>query len=144
MKFKKKKQKETSEISTASLPDIVFMLLFFFMVSTVMRTNDMPSSITIPTAVNPDKIKVENDLRIFLTGQSPIVNIEGQNLAMNGAEDYLKEKTLHLSDYEKSQLDILLYIDENTKMKQIHELKVALRKNKLFKINYMGVPQVQS
>jgi biopolymer transport protein ExbD len=36
-KFRKKGGKEVPPISTASLPDIVFMLLFFFMVSTTMR-----------------------------------------------------------------------------------------------------------
>ncbi|MFM8960001.1 MAG: ExbD/TolR family protein, partial [Bacteroidota bacterium] len=37
----KKKEKPTPAISTASLPDIVFMLLFFFMVTTVMRETDL-------------------------------------------------------------------------------------------------------
>ena len=36
-KFKRKKGKGGQKINTASLPDIVFMLLFFFMVSTTMR-----------------------------------------------------------------------------------------------------------
>ena len=40
-RFKKKKQDGVPAISTASLPDIVFMLLFFFMVSTVMKDNDL-------------------------------------------------------------------------------------------------------
>ena len=32
-----RKNKQNNEISTASLPDIIFMLLIFFMVTTVMR-----------------------------------------------------------------------------------------------------------
>ena len=36
-KFRKGGKKSMAAISTASLPDIVFMLLFFFMVTTVMR-----------------------------------------------------------------------------------------------------------
>ena len=40
-KFKKKKGGDLPAISTASLPDIVFMLLFFFMVATVMRQNTL-------------------------------------------------------------------------------------------------------
>ncbi|NJL15772.1 MAG: biopolymer transporter ExbD, partial [Microscillaceae bacterium] len=36
-----KKEKPQPGISTASLPDIVFMLLFFFMVSTVLRETDL-------------------------------------------------------------------------------------------------------
>ena len=40
-KFKKKKSGELPEISTASLPDIVFMLLFFFMTATTMKDSDL-------------------------------------------------------------------------------------------------------
>ena len=40
-KFKKKTDGGIPAISTASLPDIVFMLLFFFMVATVMRENSL-------------------------------------------------------------------------------------------------------
>jgi len=40
-KFNKKKGGALPAISTASLPDIVFMLLFFFMVATVMRQNTL-------------------------------------------------------------------------------------------------------
>ena len=53
-KFKKKKDGGLPAISTASLPDIVFMLLFFFMVATVMRDNTLMVTNTLPAA---DQIK---------------------------------------------------------------------------------------
>ena len=53
-KFKKKKDGDLPAISTASLPDIVFMLLFFFMVATVMRDNTLMVTNTLPAA---DQIK---------------------------------------------------------------------------------------
>ncbi len=37
MQIRKKGKKEVPPVSTASLPDIVFMLLFFFMVTTVIE-----------------------------------------------------------------------------------------------------------
>ena len=43
-KFRKNNKGETPKISTASLPDIVFMLLFFFMVATVLRDNSFNDS----------------------------------------------------------------------------------------------------
>ena len=47
-KFKKKGSGELPKISTASLPDIVFMLLFFFMVATVLRDNTLMIQNTLP------------------------------------------------------------------------------------------------
>ena len=47
-KFKKKKSGSLPAISTASLPDIVFMLLFFFMTATTMKDSDLKIENTLP------------------------------------------------------------------------------------------------
>ena len=49
-KFKKKKSGDLPAISTASLPDIVFMLLFFFMVATTMRDTTLMVKNELPFA----------------------------------------------------------------------------------------------
>ena len=49
-RFKKKKGTGTPAMSTASLPDIVFMLLFFFMVTTVMRETTLIVDNKLPKA----------------------------------------------------------------------------------------------
>ena len=55
-KFRKKGKKTMQAISTASLPDIVFMLLFFFMVTTVMRETTLFVTITTPKATEIKKL----------------------------------------------------------------------------------------
>jgi biopolymer transport protein ExbD len=50
-----KKKKEMPAVNTASLPDIVFMLLFFFMVTTVMRETDL--KIENPSLPNASEVK---------------------------------------------------------------------------------------
>ena len=56
-KFKKDGGKGMPAISTASLPDIVFMLLFFFMVTTVMRETTLFVSIQTPKATEIKKLE---------------------------------------------------------------------------------------
>ncbi|WP_304039216.1 ExbD/TolR family protein, partial [Mesonia mobilis] len=56
-KFKKKKSGELPAISTASLPDIVFMLLFFFMVTTVMRETTLKIEVKPPSATEVKKME---------------------------------------------------------------------------------------
>ena len=56
-KFKKDDGKGTPAISTASLPDIVFMLLFFFMVSTTMREVTLMVRMTLPQATELSKLE---------------------------------------------------------------------------------------
>lgn len=56
-KFIAKGKKPTPAISTASLPDIIFMLLFFFMVVTVMREDDPKVNVSKPNATETEKLE---------------------------------------------------------------------------------------
>ncbi|MEL6925714.1 MAG: biopolymer transporter ExbD, partial [Bacteroidota bacterium] len=56
-KFKQKAGKGTPKVSTASLPDIVFMLLFFFMVVTVMRDAELMVQVVVPEATELQKLE---------------------------------------------------------------------------------------
>ena len=56
-KFKKKKGGDLPAVNTASLPDIVFMLLFFFMVATVMRENTLKIENKLPNADQVEKLE---------------------------------------------------------------------------------------
>ena len=49
-KFRKDGDKDSPAINTASLPDIIFMLLFFFMVVTVLRESELKVQVLVPTA----------------------------------------------------------------------------------------------
>jgi len=56
-KFKSPKEKEVPVISTASLPDIVLMLLFFFMVTAVMRETNLLVKQHLPSATQLTKLQ---------------------------------------------------------------------------------------
>ncbi|UCG29019.1 MAG: biopolymer transporter ExbD, partial [Bacteroidales bacterium] len=56
-KFSRKGKKMVGAINTASLPDIVFMLLFFFMTTTVMREVDLNISVRVPDATEAEKLE---------------------------------------------------------------------------------------
>jgi len=69
-KFRKKK-KGMPAISTASLPDIVFMLLFFFMVTTVMRETDLKvESPALPSATEVKKLEHKSLVSTIYVGKS--------------------------------------------------------------------------
>jgi len=65
-KFKKKKGGELPAISTASLPDIVFMLLFFFMVATVMRDSTLMVVNKLPAADQVEKLDKKRPCDVYL------------------------------------------------------------------------------
>ena len=69
-KFNKKKSGDLPAISTASLPDIVFMLLFFFMVATVMRDSTLMVQNTLPAADQIQKLD-KKDRVIYIYAGKP-------------------------------------------------------------------------
>ena len=82
-KFKKKK-KGMPGISTASLPDIVFMLLFFFMVSTTMRETDLLiKKPVLPQATEVKKLEMKSLVSTIYVGKSKDARIGGDKIQVN-------------------------------------------------------------
>ena len=82
-KFKKKK-KGLPAISTASLPDIVFMLLFFFMVTTTMRETDLVIiKPVLPTASEVKKLEHKSLVSTIYVGKSKDSRISGDKIQVN-------------------------------------------------------------
>lgn len=82
-KFKKKK-KGLPAISTASLPDIVFMLLFFFMVSTTMRETDLLiKKPNLPMASEVKKLEMKSLVSTIYVGKSKDARISGDKIQVN-------------------------------------------------------------
>ena len=68
-KFKKKQGNVTPGISTASLPDIVFMLLFFFMVVTKMRDTELMVKVNTPQASELTKLEKKTLVNFIFVGR---------------------------------------------------------------------------
>jgi biopolymer transport protein ExbD len=76
-KFRKKK-KSMPAVNTASLPDIVFMLLFFFMVTTTMRETDLRiENPRLPTATEIKKLEHKSLVSTIYVGKSKDPNRDG-------------------------------------------------------------------
>ena len=93
-KFKKKTDGGIPAISTASLPDIVFMLLFFFMVATVMRENSLKIKNALPVANQVEKLDKKNPVSYIYMGKPSdgYENLE-QNQEFNS--------TINLQNFQK-------------------------------------------
>ena len=68
-RFKEKTGKGMPKISTASLPDIVFILLCFFMVSTTMREVTLIVKVRLPEATEVQKLEKKSLVSFIYVGQ---------------------------------------------------------------------------
>ena len=146
-KFRKDDGKELPPISTASLPDIVFMLLFFFMVSTTMREVTVNVKQSLPQATELSKLEkkslvsyiyVGEPKRQFQTlfGKAPRIQLNDQWANVSDIQDYVIAEREAREEAEQKFMITSLKIDENTKMGIVANIKIELRKAAALHINY--------
>ena len=146
-KFRKKKGGDLPAISTASLPDIVFMLLFFFMVATVMRQNTLMIQNDLPYADQVEKLD-KKDRVMYIYAGKPSDRYKSQ--FGNQAKIQLNDKFASVKDirsfvYEERDkrreelrdvLTTALKVDKETNMGLVGDIKEELREVNALKINY--------
>jgi biopolymer transport protein ExbD len=146
-KFKKKSGGGTPAISTASLPDIVFMLLFFFMVTTVMRETSLKVIVMTPKATEIAKLEKKNLVSYVYIGKpikplQPVFGTEPR-IQLNDAfatvaqiPDFIEEERRRVDEKEIPLMTTSLKVDKETKMGIVTDVKQELRKINALKINY--------
>lgn len=146
-KFTKKKSSELPAISTASLPDIVFMLLFFFMVATVMRQNTLKVQNVLPYADQVEKLD-KKDLVMYIYAGKPSARYQqsfGKEARIQLNDNFADVSEIQQFIYAERQskreelipfLTTALKVDKETNMGLVGDIKLELRKADALKINY--------
>ena len=143
-KFKKKTQVK-QEIPTSSMPDVVFMLLFFFMVTTEMRETTIEVKQQIPRATQLKKLMKKGlvaNLYIGMPNKTAQYGIEPKIQADDVFIDtkdivrWVNEKKSELEEYEREQITIALKVDKEAKRGLISDVETELRKANARKLLY--------
>ncbi|MAX05537.1 MAG: biopolymer transporter ExbD [Flavobacteriales bacterium] len=146
-KFRKNGKKGMPAISTASLPDIVFMLLFFFMVTTVMRETTLFVSIITPKATEIKKLQKKSLVSYIYIGP-PIKRMQSSygtaaRIQLNDAfasvdeiQEFIASEQEARDEKEIPYMTTSIKADETVKMGIITDVKQELRKANSLKINY--------
>lgn len=146
-KFKKSGGKDLPPISTASLPDIVFMLLFFFMVSTTMREVTYKVKITVPEATELSKLEKKSLVSYIYVGEplkqyqktfgvASRIQLNDQFASVGDVQDFVIAEREARAEEERPLMITSLKVDENTKMGIVNDIKQELRKSAALHINY--------
>lgn len=146
-KFKKKKSGELPAVNTASLPDIVFMLLFFFMVATVMRQNTLMIENKLPFADQVEKLD-RKELVMYIYAGKPSPRYQqkfGSEARIQLNDKFADVKDIQNFIYAEREtkreelipyLTTALKVDVETNMGLVSDIKQELRKAEALKINY--------
>lgn len=143
-KFKPGKKKEQPGVSTASLPDIVFMLLFFFMVTTVMREVDLLVQVDKPQATEVEKLEKKSLVDYIYIGRptnkelgdQPRIQLDDAFATVDQLRIW-KEKCLdNRPPGDRNKVTTSFKVDKEVEMGIVTDCKQELREGNYLKINY--------
>ncbi len=145
-KFKNKKSAQLPEISTASLPDIVFMLLFFFMVATVMRDDTLLVKNELPFANQVEKLDNKSLIMNIYAGKPSSryknigtearIQLNDKFSDVNDIKAFILAERASKREQLRAFLITSLRVDKDTNMGLVGDIKKELRKVQALKINY--------
>lgn len=152
-KFEKKRGKASPEVSTASLPDIIFMLLFFFMMVTVMRDAELKVDVNTPEATELTKLEKKSLVNYIFIGKpkqsfqatygtKPRMQLGDKFATVDEIPLFLEKHRAKLPENQRQGVTSSLKIDGSVTMGIVADVKTALRKANQLKINYSAGKRV--
>lgn len=151
-KFKKKTNTSES-IPTSALPDIIFMLLFFFMVTTVLRESDMLVEQKLPQMTQLQKLEKKTLISYLYVGRPKNTALYGTepriqaNDVLIGTKDILlwvNQEKDKLSEAERDQITISMKADREVKMGPISDIQFELREADARKLMYASTGRIEN
>ncbi|MCR4848776.1 MAG: biopolymer transporter ExbD [Bacteroidales bacterium] len=143
-KFKKGGKKEVPQVSTSSLPDIVYMLIFFFMITTSMRDVELKVKTALPKATEIAKLEKKALVSsIYIgpprdpkLGTESRIQLNDQFARPEDIADWVLQEREARSEADRPFLTTALKVHRETRMGIVTDVKQELRKVGAFRINY--------
>ena len=145
MGFKKKESREMPEMNTSSLPDLIFTILFFFLIVTTMREVTLKVKFTIPSGTELEKMEKKSAVSFIYVGP-PTDQLRAQlgsgtRIQLNDRFAEPREVMDFVAQERQGMMNqaeqvISIKADQKTKMGIITEIKEVLRKSWALRINY--------
>lgn len=145
--FRKNNRLEMPEMNTSSLPDLIFSILFFFMIVTSMREVTLKVKFKVPEGTELTKLEKKtcvsylyigqptDNLRPYM-GSATRIQINDKYAEVPDIVEFINAERTKLSPEDAPKLTVSIMADRNTSMGMIADVKHALRKSYALKINY--------
>ena len=146
-KFNKKKDGDLPAVSTASLPDIVFILLFFFMTVTTMKDSSLMVENTLPNASETKKLEKKDRVIYIYVGKptsqyqkvfgtEPKIQLNDKFASISEVGPFILQERAKKAQELQNVLTTAMKVDKEANMGLISDIKQELRKVNALKVNY--------
>ena len=146
--IRKKEKKEVGQISTSSLPDIVFMILFFFMITVSMRDVTALVDINLPTATEIQKLENKSLVSYIYVGppkerakygDAPRIQLNDSFSTVTQIGEFIAAERDKLVEMLRPEMTVSLRVNDDTRMGVVTDIKQALRRANALRISYAAV-----
>ena len=146
-KFNKSGKRGMPELNTSSLPDLIFSLLFFFMMITTMREVTLKVQFRAPQGTELEKLEKKSLVTFIYIGK-PTAQFQKQmgsetRIELNdkfedvsAVQDYIYQERENMKEEDQPFMTVSLKVDKETKMGIVTDVKQALRQAYALNINY--------
>lgn len=135
------------QLNTSSLPDLIFTLLFFFMIVTTMREVSLKVEFKAPVGTELEKLEKKSLVTFIYVGKPNAtfvkkmgtetrIQLNDSFAEVSEIQDFITQERLSMREEDQPFMTISLKIDHNTKMGVVTDIKQALRQAYALKINY--------
>ena len=143
--FKKKESREMPEMNTSSLRDLIFTILFFFMIVTTMREVTLKVKMTIPQGTELEKLEKKSAVSYIYVGpptdalraqmgSSTRIQLNDRYAEPREVMDFVAQERQGMANQAEQVISIKA--DSKTQMGIITDIKEVLRKSWALRINY--------
>lgn len=148
-RFSKSEYLSKPLLSHASLPNLIFLIIFFFLAMNTMKTVNPKVQYNIPQGDITDKIDNINISTTIYVGKpieykyGSVTRVQIDNRFYEKRGDiyrYFIQKRAKLSDIEKDNMQVILVIDKETKMNIVNQIKQELKDASVYKVVYLSNP----
>ncbi|MCI6617544.1 MAG: biopolymer transporter ExbD [Prevotella sp.] len=143
MSMFRRRSHEVPGLNTSSLPDLIFSVLFFFMIVTHMRKVTLKVKYRVPQGTELTRLVHKSAISYIYIGRPAVPGGSGTRIQLNDkfasadeVEDYMAAERSRMSPEDLSRMTVSIYADESTPNGIITDVKQALRRAKALKINY--------
>ncbi|MDR3118890.1 MAG: biopolymer transporter ExbD [Mediterranea sp.] len=151
-KFNKTGKREMPALNTSSLPDLIFTMLFFFMIVTTMREVTLKVEFKVPTGTELEKLEKKSLVTFIYVGRpneefrkkmgsESRIQLNDQFAEVAEIQDFITQERLSMKEEDQPYMTVSLKIDQDTKMGIVTDIKQALRQAYALKINYSAQPR---
>ena len=151
--MRKKGKKDIPPISTASLPDVIFMILFFFMTTTTMKETELRVQLQLPEATEIQKLEKKSLVSYIYVGQpsaklqqqygtAPRIQLNDSYRSPQDILDFIASERDKLTEADRNSMTVCIKADKHTRMGIVTDVKQELRKANALRISYAATPSL--